>query len=58
MTRSKALLLFFACVLLFETVVILGLVALGANEATVGLGYIVTLVLGSLGSAEIVMRYD
>jgi hypothetical protein len=58
MTEIKAALLVFAGACLLMTVAILGLSAANANEATLALGFIVPLILGSYGISRVVTHYE
>jgi hypothetical protein len=58
MTETKALLLSFGAFVLLMAVMIIGLRALNANEATLSLGFLVPLILGSYTSSRVVMHYS
>jgi hypothetical protein len=58
MTERTALLLVLAASSVATCVGVLGLHALGANEATVGLGFLVPLCAGAYGMSCVVMHYD
>jgi hypothetical protein len=57
-SETKALLLSFAAFALLMAVAIFGLRALDANEATLSLGFLVPLILGSYTSSRVVMHYS
>ncbi len=57
MTRGRAIGLVFAATLLSTVVGILGLSALGVNEAILSLGFLVPLMVGSHVSSRVVMHY-
>jgi len=57
-SETKALLLSFATFALLMAVAIFALRALKANEATLILGFLVPLILGSYTSSRVVMHYS